>query len=150
MPEVLVGYSSPYSEYKRSLAINLGLGVPLYILFASMDAYFTLEGMGGDLTLEANPIIRTMMEHFGLVGGLFIEKALVFVIALLLAFIAARGIERESGWVYWFTLTPMTERWMRAGKRRFVAYLPLYLVTLAQAVAAFGWLYLLLRYGRLP
>jgi hypothetical protein len=133
--------------HKSSLIMNLGIGLPLFVTFASTDAWYTLKGLQGDLTLEANAIMRFMMEQFGLVGGLIIEKSLVLVVSLVVALVAAYGIEHEREWVYWLALTPMTKRWMRHKKRRFIAYLPIHLATLAQAIAAFSWVYLITRYG---
>ncbi len=135
--------------FKYSLILNLGIGLPLFIIFGSIDIWFTLEGIQGNTSLEGNPIMRTMMDLFGLEFGLILAKALVFAIALILALAAARGIEHESPWVYWLALTPTTRRWMRKRKRRFVAYLPIHLAALAQAFAASSWIYSITKYGSL-
>jgi hypothetical protein len=135
------------AELKHNLILNLSIGIPLFVIFGSMDTWFTLNGMQGNLSLEGSPIMRTMMTQFGLLPGLIIEKTLVLVTTLIIALITAHGIEKESPWVYLLAITPITKRWMRAKKRRFVAYLPLYLAALAQAAAAFTWLYLITTYG---
>jgi hypothetical protein len=127
---------------KRSLILHLSIGISLYLLFASFDVYFTLKGIKGDVSLEGNPMMRYMMVTFGLTGGLIIEKTLVFFAALMLALIAFRGIEKEAPWVYYLALTRLTRRWMKRKKRYWVAFLPIYLVALAQGSAASSWVIL--------
>ncbi len=39
----------------------------------SFDVYFTLKGIDGNVSLEGNPIMRYMMQNFGLFGGLILE-----------------------------------------------------------------------------
>ena len=88
-----------------------------------------------------------MMQKFGLPGGLFIQKSLILLLGCGLARITYIGIDKESSWVYYLSLTPMTKRWMKQKKRYIVAFLPLYLVALSQGLAALSWIYLILAYG---
>ena len=92
------------TKFERCLKLHLTTGLTLYVLFAVLDAYFTLAGIQGDLALEGNPLIRYMMTRFGLLGGLIIEKTLVLVVALAVAIAAAIGIEKEANWVYYLCL----------------------------------------------
>ena len=124
---------------KRSLILHLSIGISLYLLFAIFDVYFTLKGIKGDISLEGNPMMRYMMVSFGLAGGLIIEKTLVFFVALMLALIASRGIEKEAPWVYYLALSRLTRSWMKRKKRYWVAFVPIYLVAIAQGLAASSW-----------
>jgi hypothetical protein len=127
---------------KRNLILHLAIGISFYILFASLDVYFTLRGINGDISMEGNPVMRSMMVSFGLMGGLITEKSLVLLISLIVALAAVTGIEREADWVYYLALTPVTRNWMKRKKRYWVAFVPIYFVAFAQGVAAMGWVHL--------
>ena len=128
---------------KRTLRLHLTVSILLYLIFASLDVYFTLKGIRGDVSLEGNPLMRYMMLNFGLQGGLIIEKCLVFLIALMLAIIAFIGIDKKANWVYYLALTPFTRNWMKQKRRYGVAFVPLYFVAISQGVAAGSWIYLM-------
>ena len=55
----------------------LGCGVALYAAAAVGDGYVTLEGVGVDLTLEGNPLMRAMMQQLGAEAGLAVQKAAI-------------------------------------------------------------------------
>jgi len=95
--------------------------------------------------MEGNPIIRYMMLNFGLLGGLIIIKSFVFLFTLVLAIITFAGIDRKADWVYYLALTKLTRNWMKRKRRYWVAFIPLYFVALSQGIAAFSWIYLLLK-----
>ena len=128
---------------KRNLIQHLNIGISLYVLFASLDVYFTLKGVSGDITLEGNPVMRFMMCSFGLMGGLIIEKSLVLLISLIVSIVAFIGIEKEADWVYYLALTRATRNWMKRKKRCWVAFVPIYFVALSQGVAATSWIILI-------
>lgn len=128
---------------KHNLKLHLKLSISLYVIFASLDSYFTLKGVNGDMALEGNPIIRYMMQEFGMVGGLVIEKSFVLLLAIIVAVIAYKGIDRKANWVYYLALTKWTREWMKRKKRYWVAFIPVYFVALAQGLAAASWVYLL-------
>ena len=65
-----------YDSFQDNLKLHLTTGLALYVLFATLDGYFTLEGIQGNLNLEGNPIMQYMMARLGLLGGLIFEKAL--------------------------------------------------------------------------
>jgi len=132
------------ADLKHTLSLHLTVSIVLYILFASLDVYFTLKGISGDVALEGNPIMRYMMLNFGLQGGLIIEKCLIFLIALMLAIIAFVGIDKKADWVYYLALTPLTRNWMKQKRRYWVAFVPLYFVAIAQGLAAGSWIYLMM------
>jgi hypothetical protein len=121
----------------------LSIGISLYILLASLDGYFTLRGVNGEIILEGNPVMRYMMVSFGLVNGLIIEKSLVLLISLIVALVAVIGIEKQADWVYYLALTRLTRNWMKRKKRYWVAFVPIYFVSFAQGVAATSWVYLI-------
>jgi hypothetical protein len=128
---------------KLNLILHLTISISLYAIFAFFDAYFTLKGISGDISLEGNPVMRYMMLNFGLLGGLIVEKTFVFLIALILAIIAFIGIDKKSNWVYYLALTSLTRNWMKRKRRYWVAFVPLYFVALSQGVAATSWVYLM-------
>ena len=131
------------SLLRRNLLLHLNIGISLYILFASLDVYFTLRGINGDISMEGNPAMRYMMISFGLMGGLIIDKGLVLLISLIVALVAIIGIEKEADWVYYLALTRLARNWMKRKKRYWVAFVPIYFVALAQGVAAAGWAHLI-------
>jgi hypothetical protein len=125
------------------LIYHLNIGIFLYLLFASLDAYLTLKGVNGDINLEGNPVIRHMMAAFGIMGGLIIEKGLVLLISLMVLIVALIGIEKEADWVYYLAFTHVTRNWMKRKKRYWVAFLPIYFVALSQGLAAMSWIVLM-------
>jgi len=128
---------------KRNLILHLNIGILLYVLFASLDVYFTLKGVSGDINLEGNPVMRYMMHSFGLQGGLIVEKSLVLLISLIVSIVAFNGIEKEADWVYYLALTRVTRNWMKRTKRYWVAFVPIYFVALSQGIAAMSWIILI-------
>ncbi len=124
---------------KRNLILHLSIGIPLYVLLASLDVYFTLRGINGEIALEGNPVMRYMMVSFGPMGGLIIEKSLVLLISLIVSIVAFIGIEKEADWVYYLALTRLTRNWMKRKKRYWVAFAPIYFVALSQGIAATSW-----------
>ena len=128
---------------KRNLILHLSISIFLYVLFASLDTYFTLGGINGNVSLEGNPVMRYMMVRFGLMTGLIIEKILVFLIALILAIVSFIGIDKKSDWVYYLALKQTTRNWMKRKKRYWMAFVPLYFVAISQGLAAMSWAYLL-------
>lgn len=132
-------------RFKQSIALNLSVGLILYLLLAGFDTYLTVQGIDGNIELEGNPIMRQIMARFGILGGIVLEKGMVLMIALGLAITVSIGIEREAPWVYFLALTPMTRRWMGRRKRRWVAYMPLYAVALFQGLASASGLYILMQ-----
>lgn len=130
---------------KKSLALHLSIAIFLYVVFASFDIYFTLKGLGGDISLEGNPAIRYMMVNFGILEGLLLEKILVLFAASFIAVVCFRGIDQEADWVYYLALTRLTKNWLKRKKRYWISFLPLYLVALSQGIAAGMWVYILVQ-----
>lgn len=121
---------------------HLLLGLFLYTVFASSDAWLTLNGMKGNLALEGNPIMRSLMSATTPLIGLIIGKGTVLLCALALSIPVHRGIHEESPWVYRLALTRITKAWMKRKRRYWVAFVPVYLVALSQALAALAWIWL--------
>lgn len=124
---------------QKKLALHLGVAILIYVVFASLDIYFTLKGLGGDISLEGNPAIRYMMVNFGISEGLVLEKTLVLFAASFIAVVCFRGIDQEADWVYYLALTRLTKNWLKRKKRHRIAFLPLYFVALSQGIAAAAW-----------
>ena len=127
----------------RILKTHLFVGTTLFLVLAGLDIYLTLKGTAGNLAMEGNPVMRFMMSQFGHLGGLLIEKSLVLAVVIILGVKVGTGIKEKKNWVYYLALTPMTRRWMKRKRRFFVAYVPLYLVDLGQAVAVGLWFLLI-------
>ena len=128
---------------RRNLIIHLNTAISIYVLFAVLDVYLTLRGINGNIALEGNPVMRYMMVSFGLRSGLIVEKSLVLFVSLLVAIVAAIGIEKEADWIYYLALTRVTRNWMKRKKRYWVAFVPVYFVAVAQGLAATSWVYLI-------
>ncbi|NIQ37351.1 MAG: hypothetical protein GTN81_02000 [Proteobacteria bacterium] len=133
--------SAEEKEGKRSFLSRhkLALGSALYVFAALADIGMTLGGMGGDINLEGNPVMRTVMVHFGPKTGLFLGKAVVGAICFAIAFYGEREIKREADWIWKLPSTTWTKAWMRKGDRSWIAYTPLYAVAISQLLAAASW-----------
>lgn len=131
---------------RQHIHFHLGIGLPCYALCAAADIYLTLHGLQGDPAREGNPLLRQMMQEYGLLTGMLLTKGAILVLLTLLAVFGAKGVEKDAGWLYWFTL-PMTKRWMKQKKRYWIPFVPIYLVALSQAMAAASWYYLLYHYS---
>ena len=118
---------------------KLALGVGFFVLTAVADTRMTLAGIGGDLELEGNPVMRAAMTHFGLEGGLWLEKALVGLVCFLIAKYGEREIKRGADWIWKVPASKWARAWMRRGDRSWIAYLPLYGVAVSQLLAAVSW-----------
>jgi hypothetical protein len=121
---------------------KLAVGSALYALGALADTRMTLAGMGGDLHLEGNPVMRTTMAYFGLEAGLFLGKGAVGVMCFLIAKYGEREIKRGADWIWKFPSTKRTRDWMKSGDRSWMAYTPLYSVAISQLLAAASWAFL--------
>jgi len=126
-------YQSFLSRHK------LALGIGFFALTAVADIRMTLAGMGGDLELEGNPVMRAIMALFGIEGGIWLEKVLVGVICFVIAKYGEREIKRGAAWIWKVPSTQWARVWMRRRDRSWIAYLPLYGVALSQLVAAASW-----------
>jgi hypothetical protein len=118
---------------------KLAVGSAFYALAAIADIRMTLAGMAGELELEGNPVMRAVMDHFGMEGGLFLEKALVGGICFVIAKYGEREIKRGADWIWKLPSTKRTRAWMRSGDRSWIAYAPLYIVAASQLLAAASW-----------
>ncbi|MFQ5990276.1 MAG: DUF5658 family protein, partial [Candidatus Methylomirabilales bacterium] len=118
---------------------KLALGIGFFALTAVADIRMTLAGMGGELALEGNPLMRAMMAQFGIEGGLWLEKALVGAICFVIAIYGEREIKRDAAWIWKVTFTKWERGWLRRRDRSWIAYIPLYGAALSQLVAAASW-----------
>lgn len=118
---------------------KLAVGSAFYGLAAIADIRMTLAGMGGDIKLEGNPVMRVVMAQFGLEAGLFLEKALVGAMCFVIAKYGEREIKRGADWIWKLPSTKWTRAWMRRADRSWIAYTPLYAVAVSQLLAAASW-----------
>lgn len=115
------------------------VGISLYALCAMADARETMLGLGNSPALEGSPVMRAMMERFGVAGGLLVEKALVGALAAALAAFLRVEMKRRAPWIDLLPTTRWAREWLRSGDRSWVAFAPLYGAALAQALAAASW-----------
>lgn len=117
----------------------LGLGVALYAVVALADVIMTVRGMGGDLALEGNPIMRAAMGALGVEAGLLVQKVAIGALAAVIARRGAPAIRSRSEWIWKVPMTPWVRRWMQRGDRAWIAFIPLYAAIAAQAFAVASW-----------
>lgn len=118
----------------------LGVGLLFYAALALADMLLTLRGMGGDLQLEGNPLMRWTMEQCGVELGLALEKAAVGAVTALIALYSAPALRDRAPWIYKVPASPWARAWMARGDRSWVAFIPLYAAALCQGLAALSWL----------
>lgn len=124
---------------------RLGLGLALYVVTALADTAMTVRGMAGNLQMEGNPVMRAMMELMGVQAALFVQKGGIGALAAVVAVQGERAIRSRAEWIWKVPSIPWVRRWMRRGERSWIAYLPLYGASVAQAFAAASWAALELR-----
>ncbi len=118
---------------------KLGCGVTLYAAAALADTLLTLGGVGADLQLEGNPMMRGMMQQLGAEMGLVTQKALIGGGAIAVAVVGERAIRRQEPWIRKIPTTRWVRSWMRRKDRSWIAFIPLYAATIGQVLAAASW-----------
>ena len=127
---------TPRSFLRRHL---LGFGVALYAAAALADSIMTLRGLGGDLQLEGNPIMRAVMAQLGAGMGLALQKAAIGGGAILIATVGEPAIADRAAWTRWIPTTPWVRAWMHRKDRSWIAFIPLYAAIVGQGFAAASW-----------
>ena len=127
------------SSIRRNL---LPIGVALFAITGFADARVTLAGFGGDLEMEANPLARASMVGLGPGMGLLAQKALVGCFAILIAIRFERAIRNLEPWIWKVPSSSWSRRWMQEKERSWIAFLPLYGVSIGQALATAAWMLL--------
>lgn len=127
---------TPLAAFSRS---KLGVGIALYLTAAIIDAQMTLTGMGGVLELERNLVMRAMMRWLGPEVGLLVQKAAIGGVLILIAVYGERAIRDREPWIWRIASTEWERDWMQRKDRSWIAYVPLYMVAIAQGVAAGIW-----------
>ncbi len=117
----------------------LGFGVALYAAAALADTWLTLEGIGGSLAMEGNPMMRAVMASLGPTTGLIAQKAAVGAAAIFIAAAGRPAIRNRSAWIDRVPSTRWARAWMRSGDRSWIALIPLYVATCGQVLAALSW-----------
>jgi len=117
----------------------LGCGVVLYAAVALADTNMTLRGVGSDLQLEGNPVMRGMMRQLGAATGLAIQKAVIGVATIAIALVGEPAIQRRESWIWKIPSTPWVRSWMRSGDRSWIAFIPLYAASIGQGFAVASW-----------
>lgn len=117
----------------------LGCGVALYAAAAVGDGYVTLEGIGVDLTLEGNPLMRAMMQQLGAEAGLAVQKAVIAGATIAIAVVGERAIRRQDPWIWKVPTSPWVRGWMRRKDRSWIAFIPLYSAVAGQVLAVASW-----------
>jgi hypothetical protein len=117
----------------------LDCGVALYATVALADTCMTLRGVGADLQLEGNPLMRGLMQQLGAATGLATQKAVIGGGAIVIAVVGERAIQRQEPWIRKIPTTAWVRRWMRRKDRSWIAFIPLYAATLGQGFAVASW-----------
>ncbi len=118
---------------------RLGCGVALYLAAALTDTAMTLQGVGADLDLEGNPLIRWMMQQLGAGLGLATQKAAIGAGTIAIAVVGEHAIQRNAPWIWKVPMTGWVRRWMHRQDRSWIAFIPLYAATLGQGFAVASW-----------
>ena len=118
---------------------KLGCGAVLYAASAVADTSLTLGGIGADLQLEGNPMMRAMMQQLGADVGLVTQKALIGGGALAIAVVGERAIRRKEPWIWKIPSTRWARSWMCRKDRSWIAFIPLYAATIGQIFAVASW-----------
>lgn len=121
----------------------LPLGVAFYALAALADIYWTSAGLGGNIALEGNALMRALMARVGIAQGMCLGKAAVGLACCAIARYGAPEIRRKAAWIDKVPSTRWARAWMKSGDRSWIAYVPLYGTALFQLLAAGSWVYLL-------
>jgi len=117
----------------------LGCGAVLYAAAAVADTFMTLSGVGADLQLEGNPMMRAMMQQLGADVGLATQKALIGGGAIAIAVVGESAIRRNESWIWKIPSTRWARGWMRRKNRSWIAFIPLYAATIGQFFAVASW-----------
>ena len=118
------------------------LGTALYALAACADAAMTLRGLGGDLALEGNPLVRRLMFALGPAAALLLSKTATGAVCFAVARFGEPEIKRRARWIDRLPMFPASRRWLASGDRSWIAHIPLYGTALAQLAAAASWAWL--------
>ncbi|MCR4294383.1 MAG: hypothetical protein NUW21_02525 [Elusimicrobia bacterium] len=121
----------------------LAFGAAFYCAAALADIRWTVAGIGGDLSLEGNPVMRGLMERIGSVPALFLGKAAVGLACFAIAKYGEPEIRRGAAWIDKVPSTRWARAWMKSGDRSWIAYVPLYGTAASQAAAALSWMILM-------
>ena len=97
--------------------MDLFLGVGLYVLTAFLDVSYTMYGINTGVLYEGNPIPRFFIDWLGLKQGLIALKCIVGVFLLMSCNIICN----------------------RKKDVKYLKYLPVYLLSIAQLIAAATW-----------
>jgi hypothetical protein len=97
--------------------VDLLLGVGLYALTAFLDAAYTIYGINTGVLCEGNPIPQICMDYLGPKQGLAILKCFVGVFLLIACNLICTG-KKDI---------------------KYLRYLPLYILSIAQLIAAAAW-----------
>ncbi len=130
----------PESAREELSSHPLTVGICFFVMAASADVRLTIAGIDGRLEFEGNPLIRHAMSAIGAEGGLWLQKAIVGVLCVLIARFGAAEIKRGAVWIDRIPSTRWAKAWMHGGDRSWIAYVPLYGAAFGQLAAALSWI----------
>ncbi len=125
----------------------LAAGLAAYFVTGTADAWITADAInsqliGGDTSFEANPVIRTFMDHLGVECGLIAYKGMIGGALGL----GAKKAEKLPKWDTRVKRAIDKIPVLKNRSRQFWASLPLYAVSAGQAAATLSWTYLKMFY----
>ncbi len=120
----------------------LAVGVALYAAAGTADIYVTLNGIGADLDLEGNPILRFTMGHLGFELGLLVQKTITAGFVIWVAVVLGHAIRTQAPWIWKIPASQWARDWVRRKDRSWIALIPLFAAASGQVFAVASWLVL--------
>jgi len=117
---------------------RLWLGAAIYLTAACVDTHMTLAGLGGNLAMEGNPLLRSTMAWLGPAAGLLAHKLAFGSMMLVIGLLGERALSGRRQTQRGVVRLPWLQAWPD-DDCSWAAYLPLYLCAAGQAVAALSW-----------
>ena len=118
----------------------LTVGIALYAVSGTADIYLTLHGIGANLELEGNPILRFTMGHLGFELGLLVQKAVTAAATIWIAVVFGRAIRTQAPWIWKIPASQRARDWVRRKDRSWIALIPLFAAAGGQVLAVASWL----------
>lgn len=125
------------------MTTGLFVSIVLYVLAALLDMVLTLAGMENNTAMEGNALLRQTMNLMGPVAALLLHKSVVGLVAVAIAWRVYPAIVNDEPWIEKVPATPWVRAWVKRCRPAWIAFIPLWLATLAQVVAASGWVWLI-------
>ena len=135
----MVGLTLSFATLRTEVAGRIA-PIALYAAAGTADIYVTLNGIGANLHLEGNPILRFTMEHLGFGMGLVVQKSVTAAVVIWIAVVFGRAIRTQTPWIWKIPASQWARDWMRRKDRSWIALIPLFAASGGQVLAVASWL----------